>query len=173
MQKHLKSVKNESGHLGGCRFHAYILIEPLRSRSAWSRGLNRRSVGETRLIPTVLMRVKRGVPCWRGVPWRGVPWRGVPCAGCRARGAVAGFRRGTQKFKMDIQWLPIVLRCCSDVVELDLSFKTRIRLSHNSSGRPSCGPDTVLEKNLLFFDQFSVFFGRRGRPLEPDTQTGK
>ena len=62
----------------------------------------------------------------------GSTWRG-----CR--------RRGTQKFQMDVQWLPIVLRCCSDVVELDLSFKTRIRLSHNSSGRPSCGPDTVLE----------------------------
>ena len=103
----------------------------------------------------------------RGAVARGAV-RGVPCAGCRG-----GVRRGTQKFKMDVQWLPIVLSCCADVVELNLSFKTRIRLSHNSSGRPSCGPDTVLEKNLLFFDQFSVFFGRRGRPLEPDTQTGK
>ena len=90
----------------------------------------------------------------------GSTWRG-----CR--------RRGTQKFKMDVEWLPIVLRCCSDVVELDLSFKTRIRLPSNSSGWPSCGPDTVLNNFLLFFDQFSVFFGRRGRPLGPDTQTGK
>ena len=82
-------------------------------------------------------------------------------------------RRGAPKSKLHGLWLQIVLRCCVDVVELDLSFKTRIRLSPNSSGQPSCGPDTVLEKNVLFFDQFSIFFGRRGRPLEPDTHTGK
>ena len=51
----------------------------------------------------------------------GSTWRG-----CR--------RRGTQKLKTDVRWLRIVLRCCSDVVELDLSFKTRIRLSSKSSG---------------------------------------
>ena len=33
----------------------------------------------------------------------GSTWRG-----CR--------RRGTQKLKMDVRWLPIVLRCCSDVL---------------------------------------------------------
>ena len=61
-------------------------------------------------------------------------------------------RRGAQKSKMDGQWLRIVLRCCSDVVELDLSFKTRIRLSSNSSG--------VLRTRFR-----SVFgpFGARGR----------
>ena len=32
-------------------------------------------------------------------------------------------RRGAQKSKMDGRWLRIVLRCCSDVVELDLSLK--------------------------------------------------
>ena len=79
----------------------------------------------------------------------GSTWRG-----CR--------RRGTQKFKMDVQWLPVVLRCCSDVVELDLSFKTRIRLSHNSSGRPSCGPDTVLENFfVVFWSIFSIFWTTR------------
>ena len=60
-------------------------------------------------------------------------------------------RRGAQKSKMHGRWLQIVLRCCVDVVELDLSFKTRIRLPHNSSGRPSCGPDTVLEKFFVVF----------------------
>ena len=69
----------------------------------------------------------------------GSTWRG-----CR--------RRGTQKLKTDVRWLRIVLRCCSDVVELDLSFKTRIRLSSNSSG--------VLRTRFR-----SVFgpFGARGR----------
>ena len=93
--------------------------------------------------------------------------RGSAAAGCRC------CRDGAQKSKMDGRWLRVVLRCCSDVVELDLSFQTHIRLSHNSSGQPSCGPDTVLEKFLLFFYKFSAFFGRRGRPLEPDTHTGK
>ena len=51
----------------------------------------------------------------------GSTWRG-----CR--------RRGTQKLKTDVRWLRIVLRCCSDVVELDLSFKTRLSLFPNSSG---------------------------------------
>ena len=40
-------------------------------------------------------------------------------------------RRGAQKSKMDGRWLRIVLRCWSDVVQLDLSFETRIRLSSN------------------------------------------
>ena len=61
-------------------------------------------------------------------------------------------RRGAQKSKMDGRWLRIVLRCWSDVVELDLSFKTRIRLSSNSSG-------------VLRTRSRSVFgpFGARGR----------
>ena len=69
----------------------------------------------------------------------GSTWRG-----CR--------RRGTQKLKTDVRWLRIVLRCCSDVVELDLSFKTRIRMPSNSSG--------VLRTRFR-----SVFgpFGARGR----------
>ena len=60
-------------------------------------------------------------------------------------------RDGTQTLKIDVRWLRVVLRCCSDVVELDLSFQTHIRLSHNSSGQPSCGPDTVLEKKIAVF----------------------
>ena len=84
----------------------------------------------------------------------GSTWRG-----CR--------RRGTQKLKIDVRWLRVVLRCCSDVVELDLSFQTRIRLSSNSSGQPSCGPDTVLEKNVLFFDQFSIFLDGAGDHWSP------
>ena len=61
-------------------------------------------------------------------------------------------RRGAQKSKMDGRWLRIVLRCWSDVVELDLSFKTRVRLSFNSSG-------------VLRTRSRSVFgpFGARGR----------
>ena len=75
----------------------------------------------------------------------GSTWRG-----CR--------RRGTQKLKIDVRWLRVVLRCCSDVVELDLSFQTRIRLSSNSSGQPSCGPDTVLEKKCAVFRSIFIIF---------------
>ena len=52
-------------------------------------------------------------------------------------------RRGAQKSKMRGRWLQIVLRCCVDVVELDLSFKTRIRLPPNSPGLLRSGSDTV------------------------------
>ena len=36
MRKQLKSVENSFGHLGECRFRVYPLIEPLRTRWAWS-----------------------------------------------------------------------------------------------------------------------------------------
>ena len=67
----------------------------------------------------------------------GSTWRG-----CR--------RRGTQKLKTDVRWLRIVLRCCSDVVELDLSFKTRIFSSPNSSGVVRSGFATVFVPDLGF-----------------------
>ena len=64
----------------------------MRTRCAWSRHGNRQKIGEIDLSSDCSLRVKRGVPCWRGVPWRGVPWRGVPWRGVPARGSGAGFR---------------------------------------------------------------------------------
>ena len=60
-------------------------------------------------------------------------------------------RDGTQTLKIDVRWLRVVLRCCSDVVELDLSLKTRLSLFSNSSG--------VLRTR--FRSVFGPFGGRR------------
>ena len=118
------------------------LIRALRTRSARSRGLNRQSAGETCLTPTVHMRVKRGVPCWRGVPWRGVPWRGVPCAGCRARGAPMSLPRST---KLQIWRLVFLTRvelwfgCCRARSPLSKKYFFTFELVRSGENeRPEC-----------------------------------
>ena len=47
--------------------------------------------------------------------------------------------------KMDGRRLQMVLHFCVDVVELDHSFKIRIRMLPNSSGVMSCGSRTFQE----------------------------
>ena len=74
--------------------------------------------------------MKRGVPCWRGVPWRGVPWRGVPWRGVPARGSGAGFRVGTKSRNRHLKSASVFL----DVVKRCLSFISSILSLPDSPG---------------------------------------
>ena len=125
-----------------------IVISLKSAKGTWDKTLR----------PHCPLRVRRGVPCGRGVPWRGVRYVS------RRRS------RAAQHLKIDGKWLWLVLSGCLDVFKLDLSFQTHKILPSNSSGRPSYGSESV---SRWILDAFFDLFGRPlSEPYRPIDRTG-